>query len=89
MANDTPPDSASNPTNSAQDPEWERGLLKNFAFAALQEQRRARRWGIFFKILVFVYLFAVLIASWSGLRGSSWLGKGKITALVEVKATQR
>ena len=29
-------------------PGWERDLLERLAFASLQEQRRARRWGIFF-----------------------------------------
>jgi protease-4 len=29
--------------------------------ASVQEQRRSRRWGIFFKLLTFVYLFVALI----------------------------
>lgn len=28
--------------------------------AGVQEQRRARRWGIFFKLLTFIYLFGAL-----------------------------
>lgn len=39
---------------------WERDLVHRLAFAALKEQRRTRRWGIFFKLLIFVYLFIVL-----------------------------
>ncbi len=35
---------------------WERELLARLAFAGLQEQRRARRWGIFFKFLAFLYI---------------------------------
>lgn len=38
---------------------WERGVLENLAMAAVTEQRTARRWSIFFKTLVFIYLFIV------------------------------
>ena len=39
--------------------DWERDLIKKVALAAITEQTRARRWGIFFKGLLFVYLFAI------------------------------
>src|SRR5690606_32001459 len=35
-------------------------LLEKTLQASVIEQRRARRWGIFFKLLVFVYLFGTL-----------------------------
>lgn len=35
-------------------------LLEKTLLAGVQEQRRARRWGIFFKLLTFVYLFGIL-----------------------------
>ena len=35
-------------------------LLEKTLLAGIQEQRRARRWGIFFKLLTFVYLFGIL-----------------------------
>lgn len=35
-------------------------LLEKTLLAGVQEQRRARRWGIFFKLLAFVYLFGLL-----------------------------
>lgn len=38
---------------------WERDLLEKVALAAITEQTRARRWSIFFKSLLFVYLFAI------------------------------
>lgn len=64
---------------------WERGVLEKLALSALQEQRRARRWGIFFKTLTFGYLFIVLflIMGWVG-HGET-LGTGKHTALVELE----
>jgi len=35
-------------------------LLEKTLLAGIQEQRRARRWGIFFKSLTFIYLFGAL-----------------------------
>lgn len=35
-------------------------LLEKTLLASVQEQRRSRRWGIFFKLLTFVYLFGIL-----------------------------
>ena len=43
-------------------PSWERQTLEKLAFAALDEQKAKRRWGIFFKALGFVYLIVVLFA---------------------------
>lgn len=62
---------------------WERELLERLAFAALNEQRRARRWGIFFKLFFaayFLVLLAVLAAD--GLGGPSL--SSRYTALVEL-----
>lgn len=36
-------------------------LLEKTLMAGVQEQRRSRRWGIFFKLLTFVYLFGALL----------------------------
>jgi protease-4 len=63
---------------------WERKTLEKVALAAIQEQRRARHWSVFFKLLLFVYLFALLFI------GLGWIGKdsasaGKHTALVELR----
>ncbi len=71
------------PQTGAQGTGWERQAIEKLAQAALDEQRRGRRWGIFFKSLAFIYLFALLII------GMGWIGKrdvspGKHTALVEV-----
>jgi protease-4 len=37
---------------------WEREVITQLAESSLREQRRARRWGIFFKILTFAYIAA-------------------------------
>jgi len=62
---------------------WERQTIEKVALAAIAEQRRARRWGILFKSLLFIYLFALLFI------GMGWFGRkeilpGKHTALVEL-----
>lgn len=64
---------------------WERDVLGRIAMAAVQEQRRARRWGIFFKALTFIYLFVVLMmfAGWREGGPESAL-VGKHTALVDL-----
>src|SRR5574343_27710 len=50
------------PQTPNSDPNWERKTLEKLVFAALDEQRARRRWGIAFKLLGFAYLIAVLIA---------------------------
>ena len=65
-------------------PQWERDLIAKLATAALKEQRRARQWGIFFKLLTFAYvtLLVVLMVDWKGRAEMS--GGKKHTAMVEV-----
>jgi len=62
---------------------WERDVLEKVAFAAVREQRRARRWGIFFKLLGFAYLTLILLImlDW---RAQDGLTSGKHTALVDI-----
>ena len=62
---------------------WERELVAKLATAALKEQRRARLWGIFFKLLTFAYvtLFLVMAIDW---KDSDIAGGKKYTAMVEV-----
>ena len=65
-------------------PNWERDLITKIASDALVEQRRRRRWGIFFKLLTFAYITIVLLlmVDWSS-RGDFTGGK-KYTAVVEL-----
>jgi protease-4 len=66
------------------DGQWERELVTKLATAALKEQRRARLWGIFFKLLTFAYitLFLLMAIDWKG--GEYASGGKKHTAMVEV-----
>jgi protease-4 len=65
---------------------WERDVLEKLAMSAVQEQRRARHWGIFFKVLTLGYLFIVLFVfmGWMG-KSESALSTGKHTALVDME----
>jgi protease-4 len=63
---------------------WERQTIEKVALAAIQEQRRARQWGIVFKMLLFIYLFALLFV------GLGWFSKkdsspGRHSALVDLQ----
>ena len=63
---------------------WERGVIEKLALEALKEQKRARRWGIFFKLLTFAYLtfLIVMVLEWRG--DGDRLAGAKHTALVDV-----
>lgn len=66
--------------------EWQ--LLEKIALASVQEQRRARRWGIFFKLLTFTYLIGILIMFAKGgsqLNAVDMRSKSEHTALVYVQ----
>lgn len=60
-------------------------LLEKTLLAGVQEQRRSRRWGIFFKLLTFVYLFGALALFSPMLR----LGQGEPstghTAVIDIR----
>ncbi|HET7669183.1 MAG TPA: S49 family peptidase [Burkholderiales bacterium] len=66
-------------------PSWERDLVTKLAAEALAEQRRRRRWGIFFKFLTFAYVTFLLVAfvDWKG-RAELASGSKKHTAMVEL-----
>jgi protease-4 len=62
-------------------------IVQRLAFAAINEQRRSRRWRIFFLFLTFAYLTVVGIAfmgSGGGLGSSQLSDEGKHTALVQM-----
>lgn len=71
------------PTPISGEDRWERNVLEKIALAAIQEQRRTRQWGILFKLLLFIYLFALLFVflGWIGAKDAL---PGKHTAMVEI-----
>jgi protease IV len=72
------------PDPAAGDPQWERAALERIALGSLQEQRRSRRWGIFFKLLGFIYLFALLFVALGWLGKRDGVSPARHTALVEI-----
>ncbi len=67
-----------------QNDNWERSVLEKLAMSAIQEQRRARHWSIFFKVIGYGYLFILLylFLGWSGGKVDGSLGKH--TALIDL-----
>ncbi len=64
--------------NAEEKPGWERQTLETLLLAQVTEQRRARRWSVFFKLLVFIYLFALLfVVRGADLGFSGWLNGDK------------
>ena len=64
---------------------WERGVIERLATEGLREQKRARRWGIFFKLLTFTFLFATLLVTIGAISESTHTCLDKCTALVELR----
>ena len=67
-----------------KEPDWERGLLEKLATASLVEQRRARRWGIFFKLALLGYFLVLLGALLYDEIDQQNLVDGSHTAVVDV-----
>jgi len=65
------------------DGRWERTLVEKLAMATLKEQRRARLWGIFFKLLAFAYVTVIIALAVDWGERAEALGR-KHTALVEI-----
>jgi protease-4 len=60
-------------------------LLEKTLLAGVQEQRRARRWGIFFKLLTFIYIFGALALFSPMLAMKKGATTGSHTAVIEVR----
>src|SRR5690606_6139567 len=69
------------------EPEFERALVSQLASEFLKEQRRARRWSIFFKSLLALYLLLFLVAyvAEHGSFGPAGLPGQRYTALIDIE----
>ncbi len=79
-----PPASLPPPLKDADTPGWERATLERLAFAALNEQKAARRWTLFFRM---AWLLLFVVAAWTLLHRAT-TGADKSTphtAVVEIK----
>ena len=68
----------------AESENWERQTLEKVALAAVTEQRRARKWGIFFKLIGFLYLTFILIMVMGLSNGADLAAAKTHTALVDL-----
>ncbi len=64
---------------------WEKRVLEGLVTDVLKEQRRTRRWGIFFKLLMFAYLVGLLVALNPGISADGMSVSKPHTALIEIK----
>ncbi|MCC6705964.1 MAG: S49 family peptidase [Gammaproteobacteria bacterium] len=60
-------------------------LFERMSFEFLREQRAARRWGIFFKLLAVLYVSGFMLLSLPSDWNLSAMGAGKVTALVDLQ----
>lgn len=69
---------------NTQDSQWQKGVIEKLATSSLNEQKASRRWGIFFKILTFLYLFTILAyaVGWVVKDGKAMTGSH--TALIDI-----
>lgn len=49
---------------SSTNPNWQQETIDKLLMGTLEENRRRRKWGNFFKILLFIYLFCLLWLVW-------------------------
>jgi protease-4 len=66
---------------------WERKLLEKLALSAVTEQRRSRRWNIFFKSLFSLYVLFFVAAISMEKWGAGAISSGAHTALVDLEGT--
>jgi len=74
------------PGTKPRDERWERAVLEKLALAMVTEQRRARRWGIFFRLVGFAFagvVLAVALGLWTP--DSASVATGQHTAMIDVK----
>ncbi|WP_111495856.1 MULTISPECIES: S49 family peptidase [Marinobacter] len=73
-------DASSKSTDKGRD--WK--LIEKLVMSLQSEQRKSRRWGIFFKALTFIYLFALLFMLRGPVSEGLDASAGPHTALVEI-----
>ena len=64
---------------------WERRVLEELATEGLREQRRARRWGIFFKLVTLGIVLIGLLAIAGSLTQSERVCLDQCTALIDIR----
>lgn len=70
--------------NAHKNSKWEREVLEKLVMASVIEQRRSRRWGIFFKMLMFGYLIVIGALMFDSQIEQSISGDEGHTAVIDV-----
>lgn len=71
--------------NSKKTDGWEREVLEKVALSAITEQTRARRWGVFFKSLTFLYLAILMgVALYPSMKKEIGVDGKDHTAVVDI-----
>ncbi|ROU01853.1 S49 family peptidase [Marinobacter sp. R17] len=81
-----PPSRGESASGHAQAPEEKRDwkLIEKLVLSMQSEQRKSRRWGIFFKSLTFIYLFALLFLLKAPVESGLKAAAGPHTAVVGI-----
>lgn len=66
---------------STNNPQWEKETVEKLLFSTIKEQRSKRRWGIFFKLLFFGYIFLMTWALWPHNTNLSYLTKPHVAKI--------
>lgn len=70
-------------SNTSEDTNVERRVLEQLAFASLEEQKKSRRWGLFFKLFTVAYLLVFMVILLAG--KSETRHTGEYTAMVDLQ----
>ncbi len=68
-----------------QNPAWEQKTMEKLLFESLKEQRRRRRWGIFFKSLFFLCVLLIIWSVWPTDNVSTPVSPKKHVAMVDLR----
>lgn len=71
--------------STESDPRWERELLEKLATESLREQRRKRRWGVFFKLIGVVYIGVLISMFFYDYSSEETSSRGRHAALVDLQ----
>ncbi len=78
------PQQAPPPRGAASEPNWERAALERIALAAINEQRSARRWKIFFRFALLAALLLIVVGIFNASHETA-VATGRHTALVSLE----
>lgn len=66
------------------EPNWAQNTIEKLALASIKEQRSARRWRIFFRLIYLTIFCAIAYAIWTATSNTPVSGDSKHTALVQI-----